>query len=133
MNNNDFIVYEDKRSRVMNGEEVFNKIKKIDIDYSQENFIVFFLNVKNRIIQEENLFKGGLSACLVCPNTIFKKALILDSDRIILAHNHPSKDLTASNEDIQVFESLKEMGNILDIKVLDSIIFNKGGYFSQIE
>ena len=133
MIDNKFIVYEDNKFKVSSGNDVFNKIKEIKIDFSQENFIVFFLNNQNRIIKEDNLFKGGFEACLICPNTIFKNALLNNSPKIILAHNHPSDDLNPSNDDIVIFKKLKEMGAILNIKVLDSVIFNKKGYYSIIE
>jgi len=133
MINNKLIVYEDKGFKVNGGEDIFNKIKKIKINYTQENFIIFYLNNQNRIIKEDNLFKGGFESCLICPNTIFKNALINNSPKIIIAHNHPSDSLNPSYEDIEVFKKLKEMGEILNIKVLDSVIFNKKGYYSSIE
>lgn len=133
MINNKLVIYEDKKFKVNCGEDVFKRIKSIDIDYQQENFLVFYLNTKNGIIGEEILFKGGVNACLICPNTLFRKALLNNSDKIIVAHNHPSGDLTPSSEDIMVFEKLKEGGEVIELKVLDSIIFNKEGYYSQIE
>jgi DNA repair protein RadC len=133
MINNKFIVYEDDKIKVQSGEDIFNKIKTININYEQENFIVFFLNNQNRILTEEILFKGGFESCLICPNTIFRKALLNNSNKIILAHNHPSNSLNPSSEDINIFQMLKSAGEIINIKVLDSIIFNKEGFFSQIE
>jgi len=133
MINNKFVVYEDKKFKASSGEDIFNKIKEININYEQENFIVFLLNNQNRILKEDILFKGGFESCLICPNTIFRNALLNNSNKIIIAHNHPSEDLNPSCEDIEIFKKLKEMGEILNIKVLDSIIFNKGGYYSLIE
>ena len=133
MINHKFVVYEDNKFKVSCGEDIFKAIKNIDIDFNQEHFIVFFLNNQNRILKEEVLFKGGLDSCVICPNTLFKKALLNDSNKIIIAHNHPSESLNPSNEDIEVFNKLKEMGDILNIKVLDSIIFNKKGYYSRQE
>jgi len=133
MINNKFIVYEDSRIKATSGEVIFNKIKELNIDYEQENFIVFYLNIQNRILSEEILFKGGYDSCLICPNTIFRKALLNNAHKIILAHNHPSDSLSPSNEDIDVFNKLKQAGDLIQIKVLDSVIFNKGGFYSCIE
>ena len=110
--------------------DLFKKIKKINIDFSQENFLLICLNTKNKIIYSENIFKGGLNACLICPKTLFRKALLKNSDKIIIAHNHPSKDLNPSDEDIQVYKMLKNAGDILNLKVIDSIIFNKKEFYS---
>ena len=104
-------------------------IKKVKIDFNQENFIIFYLNTKNKIIKEEVLFKGGIDACIICPNTLFRSALLKNSNKVIIAHNHPSGDLTPSYEDKEVFDSLKKAGEIINIKVLDFIVFNKKEFF----
>ena len=110
--------------------EVFKNIQKINIDYKQENFLILCLNTKNKLIHSEVIFKGGLNACLVCPKTLFRTALKHNPDKIIIAHNHPSNDLKPSNEDKDAFNRLKDAGGIIDIKVLDSIIFNKKEFYS---
>ncbi|MFH1644059.1 MAG: JAB domain-containing protein [bacterium] len=113
-----------------NSAEVFKSIKKIDIDFKQENFLILCLNTKNKLIHSEVIFKGGLNACLICPKTLFRIALKYNSDKIIISHNHPSNDLNPSYEDIDVFKRLKKVGETIDIKVLDSIIFNKTEFYS---
>jgi DNA repair protein RadC len=132
MKNNKLIIYEDTKIQISSSNDAFDKIKNINIDYEQEHFIVFYLNNQNRIIKEEVLFKGGYDACLICPNTLFRKALLNNSNKIIIAHNHPSSSLNPSYEDIEMFSRLKELGDILNIDVMDSVIFNKEGYYSQI-
>jgi len=113
--------------------DVFKNIQKINIDYTQENFLILCLNTKNKLIHSEVIFKGGLNACLVCPKTLFRIALKHNSDKIIIAHNHPSNDLKPSEEDKEIFNKLKDAGRIIDIKVLDSIIFNKKEFYSLKE
>jgi len=112
---------------------IFDNIKKIKIDYSQENFLVFFLNTQSVLLNVEVMFKGGLNACLIDPKTIFRKALLLNSARIIVAHNHPSGNVRPSEEDIVIFKKLEEIGEMLDLDVLDSIVFNETCYYSMDE
>ncbi len=119
--------------KIKNSKSIFNNIKIINIDYSQENFLVFFLNTTLTLINAEVLFKGGLDSCLVDPKTIFRKALINNSSSIIVAHNHPSGDLTPSQEEDEVFNNLKGIGKLIGIDVIDSIIFNQTEYYSPIE
>ena len=119
--------------KIKNSKSIFNNIKIINIDYSQESFLVFFLNTKLTLINAEVLFKGGLDSCLVDPKTIFRKALINNSSSIIVAHNHPSGDLTPSQEEDEVFNNLKGIGKLIGIDVIDSIIFNQTEYYSPIE
>lgn len=109
--------------------DIFKKIKKIKIDYEQENFIVFYLNNQNKLIKSKNVFKGGVNSCLVEPNTIFRNALKHNAIKIIIAHNHPTGDLTPSYEDKDIFKRLGEAGEVINIKVLDSIIFNKKEFY----
>jgi len=111
-------------------QEVFKNIQKININYEQENFLILCLNTKNKLLYSEVIFKGGLTACLICPKTLFRTALKYNSDKIIVAHNHPSEDLTPSCEDKDIFKKLREAGDIIDLKVLDSIIFNKKEFYS---
>lgn len=111
-------------------ESVFKSIQKININYEQENFLILCLNTKNKLIHSEVIFKGGLTSCLICPKVLFRTALKHNSSQIIIAHNHPSNDLNPSSEDIEVFENLKKAGNIIDIQVIDSIIFNKKEFYS---
>ena len=113
-----------------NSAEVFKSIKKIDIDFKQENFLILCLNTKNKLIHSEVLFKGGLNACLICPKTLFRIALKYNSNSVILAHNHPTEDLTPSYEDTDIFKRLVKAGETIDIKVLDSIIFNEKEFYS---
>lgn len=110
--------------------QLFDKIKKINIDYEQENLIVFYLNVSNQIIDSEVLFKGGLNSCLVDPKTLFRKALLNNSFNIIIAHNHPSGNLKPSFEDREITRKLKEAGDLISINLLDQIIFNKKEFYS---
>lgn len=110
--------------------KLFEKIQKISIDYSQENFLIFCLNTKNQLIKSEVIFKGGLNICIIDAKTLFRFALINNSSKIIIAHNHPSNNLEPSKEDREAFNELKKIGGILDLPVIDSIIFNKKYFYS---
>ena len=124
------IILKENQSAIKEAKTLFQNIKKIDIDYKQENFIVFYLDTRNKLIDSEVLFKGGLNACVIDLKTIFRKALLNNSCSIIIAHNHPSGDLNPSDEDKEIYLRLKEAGELLTLKCLDSIIFNKNSFFS---
>ena len=126
----EIITLKENIKTVNSAKEIFYKIKRIKIDYSQENFLVFYLNTKNVIIKTEILFKGGLNSVVADPKTIFRKALLKNSNAIIVAHNHPSGDLTPSYEDQKFFNVLKEFGDLIKLKVLDSVIFNKKEFYT---
>jgi len=124
------LIIKEAKGSIKSPEDLFSKIKKININFSQENFLVICLNTKNQIISSEVLFKGGLDACLIDPKIVFRYALLNNSNKIIIAHNHPSGNLSPSYEDKDVYNKLKLIGETLDLKVLDSIIFNEKEFYS---
>ena len=124
------LILKEPMGEIKNSKDIFNNIKKINIDFTQENLLVFYLDTRNKIIKSEILFKGGLNGCLIDPKTLFRKALINNSNSVIIAHNHPSGSLKPSQEDITIFKELVKCGDILNLRVLDSIIFNEEEFFS---
>ena len=61
---------------------------------------------------------------------VFRNAIKKNAFRIIIAHNHPSEDLTPSYEDIEINNKLKDCGELLQIEVLDCVVFNKKEFYS---
>jgi DNA repair protein RadC len=97
---------------------------------AHEEFWVLFLNNSNKILQKLQLSKGGLTGTVVDIRLILKKALELMATGIILCHNHPSGNLSASQADKQITEKLKVASETMDIKILDHIIITEKAYFS---
>jgi DNA repair protein RadC len=116
--------------RVECARDAFNKIKRINIDFTQENFLVLFLDTKNKLIASEVLFKGGLRSCDVDPKTLFRRALMHNANSLIVGHNHPSGGLEPSFEDVDVMNKLNEVGKLLTLNILDCLIFNEKEYHS---
>lgn len=96
----------------------------------KEVFVVFHLNTQNKIIKREIVSVGILDATIVHPREIFRNAIISGSAKIILCHNHPSGDVSASPEDIDISKRLKNNGEILGISVVDSVIVSKKNFGS---
>ena len=99
-------------------------------DYQHEVFAVIFLNNSLKINHFEIMSSGGLTTTTVDPRLIFKKALEVKATAIILCHNHPSGSLRPSQADENITQKLKEIGKLLDIKVVDHMIVSDEGYFS---
>jgi len=96
----------------------------------QEHFKVVSLNSRNMVLGVTTLFIGPLNINIVHPREVFKEALKRTAAAIILAHNHPSGNITPSEDDISVTKRLKEVGEILGIEVLDHIIIGDGDFTS---
>jgi DNA repair protein RadC len=109
-----------------------NYLKEFE-NQDKEFFIVIGLDTHNKAIYREIVTIGGLNSSIVEPRGVFKKAIVMSCNSIILAHNHPSGNLEPSKEDIKITKILKQGADILGIKILDHLIFNKKGYNSIIE
>ena len=55
---------------------------------------------------------------------IFREALKAGAEEIIVAHNHPSGDLTPSKADIAATKELKDLAARLKVSLLDHLIVN---------
>ncbi|GAB5539408.1 MAG: DNA repair protein RadC [Salibacteraceae bacterium] len=99
-------------------------------DLDHEQFIVVLLRRNNTLIETVRVSQGGVSGTIVDAKLVFKPAIEKLASCIILAHNHPSGNLTPSQSDIRLTKSLVEMGSILEISVLDHIIVAGDKYTS---
>lgn len=96
----------------------------------QEYFVCISLNGANEIIEKRIVTVGLLDKSHVHPREVFADVITDRAASVILAHNHPSRELKPSNSDLKIHEQLIEAGKILGIRVLDHIIISKEGYYS---
>ena len=87
-----------------------------------ESFAVLFVDVRNRLIAAEELFRGTLTHTSVYPREVVKSALAHNAASIILAHNHPSGNVDPSAADRNLTQALKQALALVDIRVLDHFI-----------
>jgi DNA repair protein RadC len=95
-----------------------------------EQFKLMLLNRANKVLGILEVSTGGVSGTVADPKVIFVAALKGNASGIIVAHNHPSGNLAASQADIDLTRKLKEAGKFLEIQVLDHVIVTTEKYFS---
>lgn len=100
---------------------------------TQEHFVCLFLNTKNHVIGKQTIFVGSLDASIVHPREVYKEAIKRSSASVICLHNHPSGDPTPSREDIAITRTLREVGDLVGISLLDHIIIGDGKFVSLKE
>lgn len=100
---------------------------------TQEHFVCLFLNTKNHVIGKQTIFVGSLDASIVHPREVFKEAIKRSSASVICLHNHPSGDPTPSREDIAITKTLREVGELVGITLLDHVIIGDNKYVSLKE
>jgi DNA repair protein RadC len=102
-------------------------------DAKKEQFLTVLLDGKNRVIREEKVSEGSLTASIVHPREVFMPAIRESAGAIVLVHNHPSGDPTPSFEDIEVTERLLKVGEVVGIRVLDHVIVGEGVFTSFVD
>jgi DNA repair protein RadC len=99
----------------------------------REQFHVVLLDGRNRVQGEVRVSEGSLTAALVHPREVFAPALRAASAALVLVHNHPSGDPSPSAEDAALTERLRQVGEIVGIRVLDHVVVGQGRWVSMAE
>ena len=96
----------------------------------KEYFLALLLDTRNQLIKVAEISVGSLDGSLVHPREVFKEAISATAASVVFAHNHPSGDPTASEDDIRLTKRLAEAGEIVGIDVLDHIIISDKNFLS---
>lgn len=118
------------RKKVRSPADAEEVLRKFISDADREIFLALNLSTANNINSIHVVSIGTLNQSTVHPRECFKTALLSNADAVIFAHNHPSGEVTPSEEDKQITKKLRECGQLLNIRVLDHIIIGDHGYFS---
>lgn len=119
-----------KRITITCSQDAYDAIKPELWDLPHEEFWLLMLNRANQVIRKERCSAGGMAGTVTDPKIIFKAALEYRASSLILVHNHPSGNTKPSEADLRITKKLKEAGALLDIPVLDHLIFTDSGYYS---
>lgn len=95
-----------------------------------ECVVLACLDAKGQLIAEKRLSDGSVKMALISPREIFLEALSCRAVNILLVHNHPSGDPSPSSADAELTESVKELGEKIDIPLLDHIVIGDNRYYS---
>ena len=116
--------------KINSSRSVFDVMQPILGELPHEEFWILYLNNSNKIVQKNQLSKGGITGTLVDVRLVLKTALEVGATSLILCHNHPSGTLKPSQADKDITQKLKAAAQSLDIKVLDHLIVTENAYFS---
>jgi DNA repair protein RadC len=126
---------ESHKIEVINAQRVFNLMYEVlmreeDIDRGREHFWVLSLSNDNRVMLLELISLGSMGKTIVEPLEVFRFALQKKVAKVILIHNHPSGNLTPSEEDLDITDRLIQVGKILNCPVIDHLIITVEDYTS---
>jgi DNA repair protein RadC len=111
-------------------EEAYCQLKGKCRGQKKEHFWAILLDTRNHIIKLVEISVGSLDTSIVHPREVFKEAIAASSSSMIVAHNHPSGNPEASQDDIKLTKRLTEAGNIVGIDIVDHIIIGDGKFIS---
>lgn len=120
--------------KITNSKDVYSILYPLyneDIIEYLEQFYLLLLNRANQVLGWVKLSSGGTTGTVVDTRIIFALALKTNASSIIVSHNHPSQNLTPSEEDRRITKAIIEAGKLFNIKLLDHfIVASNGTYFS---
>jgi DNA repair protein RadC len=122
-----------EKEKVTSVNDLYKIFSQYLSDLQTEEFWAIFLNQKNHVIYKTQISKGGISGTLVDVRVIFRIAIEHLATSVVVAHNHPTGNLTPSQPDISITRRIKEAGDLLDIKLLDHLIIGENSFFSFSE
>jgi DNA repair protein RadC len=126
------VPYKD-RKKVVTSEDAYNILLNNHdddtIDYT-ETFKVLYLNHAGQVVGCKTLSTGGITATCVDVRNIMQAALLTNATAMVLAHNHPSGSTRPSREDDKITNQVVKAGQLLNIQVVDHIIYTREQFYS---
>ena len=126
-------VEQPERRQIRSAAQVYDYFYPLMRDLAVEECHVLLLNQSARIIDSVRIGMGGLTETVVDVRLILREALLKRATSLILCHNHPSGNLRPSTHDDHLTRQVKEAALLLNIALLDHIIFTDEGYYSYAD
>jgi len=123
----------EERKTITLPQDVFDLLNPVIGDLPHEEFWMLDLNNSKKVIKKECISTGGLTSTTVDVRLILKKAIDAMATSVIIAHNHPSGQLKASQSDRQITEKIKTACKLIDIQLVDHIIIANQQFISFYE
>ncbi len=98
-----------------------------------EHFFAVLLDNKHRKIRDVRVSQGSLTSSIVHPREVFLPVIRESAAAVIFVHNHPSGDPTPSREDLEITRRLREVGDLVGVRVLDHLVIGRGRYVSFVD
>jgi DNA repair protein RadC len=117
-------------SCIKNGDDVADYVRTIIGTNNTEVFYALYLNANGRVLHQQEISHGSLTASLVHPREVLLPGVTYRAATFIVAHNHPSGDTKPSAHDKALTRRLKRAGKLVGIEMLDHVVVSKHGHYS---
>ena len=122
-----------ERRQIRSAAQVYEYFYPMMRDLPVEECHVLLLNQSSAVIDSVRIGMGGLTETVVDVRLILREALLKRATSLILCHNHPSGNLRPSTHDDHLTRQVREAARLLNIALIDHIIFTDGGYYSYAD
>ena len=99
----------------------------------QEVMGALFLDARNRLLGEKELFRGTLDRAIAEPREILKEGLLRGAAGVIVFHTHPSGDPSPSPEDLTFTRRMRDAGELVGVRLLDHFILGNAGRWVSLK
>ena len=96
----------------------------------RETIIALYLSSELRLIKSKIINVGTVDRCEAYVREVVRPAILLDAERVILAHNHPRGEAFPSKEDREITQKIVSGLKIFDIHLMDHFIIGRDGIYS---
>jgi len=120
----------EKKRKIQRCSDAIEYLKPRFMYESDEVFVVLFLDSHRNVIRCEEMSRGTVNAVEVNIRRVVEYALKFKASYVIIAHNHPDGNINNSVEDDYVTKQLYKSLDLVDVKLLDHIIFSNESYMS---
>ncbi|MEL7059854.1 MAG: DNA repair protein RadC [Acidobacteriota bacterium] len=93
----------------------------------QEVMGALYLDIRNRLLSEQEIFRGTLTRAVVEPRQILREALQRRAVGMVLFHTHPDGDPSPSLQDLDFTRRMREAGELIGVRLIDHLIVGAAG------
>ena len=118
------------RPKITDSRSAFEVLFKDLCDLNHEEFWVLYADASGRLVAKQRICEGGITRTSVDMKKIMQTAVANRATGLVLGHNHPSGNVTPSNNDILLTQKIQTAARLLDLRVMDHIILSGNDYYS---
>ena len=111
-------------------EEAYRYMRPRYVNEYREHFDVLMMDNRNRLIRHHRVSTGSLTSSVVHPREAFHPVIRESAAGVIFLHNHPTGDPSPSREDVEITHRLRQVGEVMGIRVHDHVVCGHGRFFS---
>ncbi len=118
--------------RITSPQEAYAQVRELG-RVRREHLIGLYLDAQNCLLHRETLSIGTLNTTRTHPREVLQPAIVHHALGFILVHNHPSGNLTPSQDDVAFTRAMRKAAELMGIDLYDHLVVARGGFVSLRE